>query len=58
MTVADRQAGPLEIAIRSFGAKLRKLSLREETIGHGPTKEKWEAWNLRIQPIPQEPKSS
>jgi DNA phosphorothioation-associated putative methyltransferase len=28
-----------------FSAKLRKLGLREETIGYGPTKEKWEAWN-------------
>jgi len=28
-----------------FSAKLRKLDLREETIGYGPTKEKWEAWN-------------
>jgi len=25
-------------------AKLRKLGLREETIGYGPSKEKWEAW--------------
>lgn len=25
--------------------KLRKLGLREETIGYGPTKEKWQAWN-------------
>jgi hypothetical protein len=23
----------------------RKLGLREETIGYGPTKEKWEEWN-------------
>ena len=28
-----------------FSAKLRKLGLREETIGYGPTKEKWEVWN-------------
>ena len=28
-----------------FSAKLRKLGLREETIGYGPTKEKWESWN-------------
>jgi len=28
-----------------FSAMLRKLGLREETIGYGPTKEKWEAWN-------------
>ena len=28
-----------------FSAKLRKLGLREETIGYGPTKEKWEEWN-------------
>jgi hypothetical protein len=25
-----------------FSAKLRKLGLREETIGYGPSKEKWE----------------
>ena len=28
-----------------FSIKLRKLGLREETIGYGPSKEKWEAWN-------------
>jgi DNA phosphorothioation-associated putative methyltransferase len=28
-----------------FSAKLRKLGLREETIGYGPSKEKWEAWS-------------
>jgi len=28
-----------------FAAKLRKLGLREETIGYGPTKEQWEACN-------------
>jgi len=28
-----------------FSAKLRKLGLREETIGYGPTKQEWEAWN-------------
>ena len=28
-----------------FSAKLHKLGLREETIGYGPSKEKWEAWN-------------
>ena len=38
-----------------FAAKLRKLGLREETIGYGPTKE---MWNSRIQPIPSEPKCS
>jgi DNA phosphorothioation-associated putative methyltransferase len=27
-----------------FSAKLRKLGLREETIGYGPSKEKWEAY--------------
>ncbi len=27
-----------------FSAKLRKLGLREETIGYGPSKEKWEAF--------------
>jgi len=26
-----------------FSTKLRKLGLREETIGYGPTKERWEA---------------
>jgi hypothetical protein len=45
MTVVDRQAAPLEIANKSFSAKLRKLGLREETVGYGPTMEKWEAWN-------------
>lgn len=29
-----------------FSAKLRKLGLREETIGYGPTKENWEAFQL------------
>jgi hypothetical protein len=28
-----------------FSAKLRKLGLREETIGYGPSKEKWEEWS-------------
>ncbi|MFM2196664.1 MAG: hypothetical protein RLZZ505_96 [Verrucomicrobiota bacterium] len=28
-----------------FSAKLRKLGLREETIGYGLSKEKWERWN-------------
>jgi hypothetical protein len=27
----------------------RKLGLREETIGYGPSKEKWEAWNRERQ---------
>ncbi len=31
-----------------FSAKLRKLGLREETIGYGPTKEKWEAVTGKI----------
>lgn len=31
--------------MRRFSAKLRKLGLREETIGYGPSKDKWEAWN-------------
>lgn len=35
-----------------FSAKLRKLGLRGETIGYGPTKEKWDEWISRIQPIP------
>ncbi len=30
-----------------FSAKLRKLGLREETIGFGPSKEQWEKWNSR-----------
>jgi hypothetical protein len=36
-----------------FSAKLRKPGLREETIGHAPSKEKWEALTLterRLQP--------
>jgi DNA phosphorothioation-associated putative methyltransferase len=32
--------------MRRFSAKLRKLGLREETIGYGPSKEKWEAFQL------------
>jgi DNA phosphorothioation-associated putative methyltransferase len=32
-----------------FSAKIRKLGLRDETIGYGPTKEKWEAWNHKRQ---------
>ena len=31
--------------MNNFSAKLRKLGLREEIIGYGPTKEKWGAWN-------------
>jgi DNA phosphorothioation-associated putative methyltransferase len=31
--------------MRRFSAKLRQLGLREETIGYGPSKEKWEGWN-------------
>jgi hypothetical protein len=27
-----------------YSAKLRKLGLREETIGHGPSKEKWQTF--------------
>jgi hypothetical protein len=30
--------------MQRFSAKLRKPGLREETIGYGPTKEKWEAF--------------
>jgi DNA phosphorothioation-associated putative methyltransferase len=30
-----------------FSAKIRQLGLREETIGYGPSKEKWEAWNQK-----------
>ena len=32
-----------------FSIKLRKLGLREETIGYGPSKEKWEVWNRERQ---------
>jgi hypothetical protein len=32
-----------------FSSKFRKLGLREETIGYGPSKEKWEAWNRERQ---------
>jgi len=32
-----------------FAAKLRKLGLREETIGYGPTKEEW---NSKCQQLP------
>jgi len=32
-----------------FSAKIRKIGLREETIGYGPSKEKWEAWNRERQ---------
>ncbi len=32
-----------------FSAKLRKLGLREETIGYGPSKEKWEAFRVASQ---------
>jgi DNA phosphorothioation-associated putative methyltransferase len=32
--------------MRRFSAKLRQLGLREETIGYGPSKEKWEAFQL------------
>jgi DNA phosphorothioation-associated putative methyltransferase len=32
-----------------YSAKLRKLGLREETIGYGPSKETWEAWNRERQ---------
>ena len=31
-----------------FSAKLRRLGLREETIGYGPTKEKWEAVTAQL----------
>jgi hypothetical protein len=29
-----------------FSAKLRNLGLHEETIGYGPSKEQWEAFQL------------
>jgi DNA phosphorothioation-associated putative methyltransferase len=31
-----------------FRAKLRKLGLHEETIGYGPSKEKWEAYRMKF----------
>jgi hypothetical protein len=31
-----------------FPAKLRNLGLREETIGYGPSKEKWQEWNREV----------
>jgi DNA phosphorothioation-associated putative methyltransferase len=36
---------PERAKMARFSAKLRKLGLREETIGYGPSKEKWERWN-------------
>ena len=33
---------PDRMKMNRFSAKLRKLGLREETIGYGPSKEKWE----------------
>ena len=35
---------PDRLKMDRFSAKLRKLGLREETIGYGPSKEKWETW--------------
>ena len=35
---------PERAKMARFSAKLRKLGLREETIGYGPSKEKWEAY--------------
>ncbi len=32
-----------------FSDKLRKLGLREETIGYGPSKEKWEAFAVNAE---------
>ena len=32
-----------------FSAKLRKLGLREETIGYGPSKEKWEVFSVNAE---------
>ncbi len=34
-----------------FSAKLRKLGLREETIGYGPSKEKWEEFTAQLPKI-------
>lgn len=35
-----------------FSAKLRKLGLREKTIGHGPSKEWWEIWSAHSKMYP------
>ena len=35
---------PDRAKMNRFSAKLRKLGLRQETIGYGPTKEKWDAY--------------
>jgi hypothetical protein len=47
--LSQLQSSPKDHPDRSkmyrFSAKLRKLGLREETIGYGPSKEKWEEWN-------------
>ena len=32
------------LVVLNLDHKLRKLGLREETIGYGPTKEEWEAF--------------
>lgn len=45
---------PDRLKMDRFSAKLRKLGLREETIGYGPSKEEW---NSRILPVPLEPKN-
>lgn len=37
---------PDHAKMQRFSAKLRKLGLREETIGYGPSKENWEAFQL------------
>ena len=35
---------PDRAKMNRFSAKLRKLGLRQETIGYGPTKEKWDTY--------------
>jgi hypothetical protein len=38
--------------MRRFSAKLRQLGLREETIGYGSSKEKWDKWKSRAGQTP------
>ena len=41
-----RDSHPDRPKMNRFSAKLRNLGLHEETIGYGPSKEKWEAFQL------------
>jgi hypothetical protein len=56
-TASPQRAGqfaPVQTAYKPsavFIAKLRKLGLREEIIGCGPSKEKWEEWNQMTREI-------